>query len=361
MRVRPQSVAMKDDWAEYKREVLRYLLRAPLGLPIALIPFLLSYAFWQERGAVQTGLIISLVFGVVIPFTVWFSYAAVYGVRNWLALRTGRTLQVPLAGNIAINVVGMIAGVWLAQWINHRLYGFPVSGGTFWAALIFGGVFIVIFSLHYAYRESKEESLQLQAAVAESRYHALAAQMRPHFLFNALNSLAELIESRQEQAADVAYQLSELYRRILANSGHKTASLASELEIARSYLELEQLRFGKRLEFKISAPPETEQIFLPSLMLQTLVENAVKHGIAPAVAGGALEIEITPDPTRGYRLCVTNTGAPLVTPVNAEGAGLANTRARLALLYGDDYDLTLQTDERSRTVACCSFTGAKID
>jgi len=195
--------------------------------------------------------------------------------------------------------------------------------------------------------------------------------MRPHFLFNALNSLAELIESGREDAAQTTYKLSDLYRQILANSGLKTASLSSELKIVQVYLELEQLRFDSRLRFQIEAPDDSDCIFLPSLMLQTLVENAVKHGIAPSLEGGQIEIAIVRNAGQLYHLSVANTGNHYQPQASASsihtrngagnGVGLANTRARLDLLYGNRHGFQIGSDSQGRTVASFNFTGEKID
>jgi sensor histidine kinase YesM len=185
--------------------------------------------------------------------------------------------------------------------------------------------------------------------------------MRPHFLFNALNSLAELIESKQENAAETTYKLSDLYRLILTNSGLKTAPLDSEIEIVRSYLELEQLRFGSRLQFHIEAPENSHEIFLPSLTLQTLVENAIKHGVSPSIEGGRVVIEIARLIDEGYVLRVTNTGSSFQPQTLNNGVGLANTRARLDLLYGNRHKFRVESDGLGRTVASFELSGAKID
>ncbi|MBL8166695.1 MAG: histidine kinase, partial [Acidobacteria bacterium] len=306
---------------------------------------------------------------------------------------------------------------WLVSFFPGLRYTPSQAQPSFFSILIFSGLIATGFTLYFAYRRAQEESLALRAVAAEARYHTLENQMRPHFLFNALNSLAELIESRQEHAAETAYKLSELYRQILANSGLKTASLSSELEIVRAYLELEQLRFGARLQFSMQAPAESDQIYLPSLMLQTLVENAVKHGIAPSVTGGKVEIQIVntqsaspsasqpgsqsvpqlasqpgsqsvpqlapqlasqpgsqsvsqpasqsvsqsaPTP-RLFFLRVTNTGSRYQTQVANQGVGLANTRARLELLYPGRHQFTIGSDDEGRTVAGFYFTGERID
>src|SRR5690606_5494444 len=141
---------------------------------------------------------------------------------------------------------------------------------------------------YYAYREAQAENLTLQAANAEARYHALKHQLQPHFLFNSLNSLSELIDSDREAANRMTQRLADLYRGILSSAKRTTAPLSSELALVRDYLELEQVRFGERLQFRLSAPESAQRIHVPTLVLQTLVENGVKHGVAPAGRGGGI-------------------------------------------------------------------------
>ncbi|MEO7632482.1 MAG: histidine kinase [Blastocatellia bacterium] len=354
---------MKEEWRDYRRYILHYLWRMPIGIPIALIPFLFNLPRWSKEGSVLAGLGPSLVYGVTIPLAIWFCFAAIYGARTWLGIKSGRKLAVPGWADAPVSAIGLVAGTWMAQTVNHRLYGAPVGGGIFLLSLVFGGIVGMVIFLYSAYQQSKAEAFELRAAVAESRYHVLEQQMRPHFLFNALNSLAELIESGQENAAQTAYKLSDLYRRILASSGSKTAPLSSELEITTAYLELEQLRFGQRLNFEVRAPDDSDGIFLPSLMLQTLVENAIKHGVAPSVEGGQVLIEINQETNNSYRLSVTNTGAHFVQATHngsSSSTGLANTRARLDLLYGNGHDFGVRTDKQGRTVASFHFKGEKI-
>jgi len=330
---------------------------AALGIPIALLPSLFNYQNLWNNGRILRALGTGIVYGVTIPLAVWSGFAMFYALRIFLSIRTGRELQVSRYVNLAINLFGMTGGISLSLLITKRWFGSQTDGFVFLAAALFGSIVIAVISVYDAYRRAREESLRLQAAVAEARYHSLEQQMRPHFLFNALNSLAELIESGREDAAETTYKLAELYRRILANSGLKTATLESELEIVSAYLELEQLRFGKRLEFSIHTAENRQEIHLPSLMLQTLVENAVKHGIAPAVEGGRIEITVNRN-NEGFSLQVVNTGEPL-RQTNVAGTGLANTRARLELLYGSSHKLELRR-EADRTVAGFCFSGEKI-
>ena len=332
---------------------LRYLFLAPL---VALIPFLLNWSYWREHG-IGRGVVTSLAAGVVIGLIIAVFFFSVYAALTWIKIKTGKFYQLPVLAQILLGSFSAITGLWLVSGIEQGINGESNTTLPVLSVMMFSGMITTAFSLFFAYQRARQESLASRAEAAEARYHALENQMRPHFLFNALNSLAELIESGREDAAETTYKLSNLYRRILANSGLKTASLKSEVEIARDYLELEQLRFGSRLRFEFRLPEKCEGIFLPSLMLQTLVENAIKHGIAPVVGGGEVLIDIRPE-GNGYVLRVENSGSPF-KPELSNGTGLANTRARLDLLYGDRHEFQLCTKE-NRTIASFHFSGENL-
>ncbi|MFN0109347.1 MAG: sensor histidine kinase [Blastocatellia bacterium] len=339
-------------WAEIRRYA-RYMFLAPL---IALLPFLLNLSHWQERG-LWRGVLSAVVAGSAIGLTIALIFFAFYAALTQIAVRTGRFFQPPVFAQILLGSFGAMTGMWLVDFVRNWFSGISEPSQPLLPVLVFSGMIATAFSLFFAYQRAKEESLASRAEAAEARYHVLENQMRPHFLFNALNSLAELIESGREDAAETTYKLSSLYRRILASSGLKTASLESELEIVRDYLELEQLRFGTRLRFEIRAPENCSEIFLPSLTLQTLVENAVKHGIAPAIEGGKVLIEICHEGDV-YRLKVENSGSPLKEALGS-GTGLANTRARLDLLYGNRHGFELRS-ESGCVSASFRFTGENL-
>ena len=357
---------MREEWKDFWRQWAKHLRYLPFGPLIASGFLLIAIPQWHRSGMLLTGLMVSAVYGVVIPIMVALCFAAAYAARLQISFKTGRKFKVSMSINILINAVGLAMGLQLGMRINHAALGATMTGEHFLNSMIFGGGVIIAFSFYFAYKHAREEALALRAEAAEARYHALENRMRPHFLFNALNSLAELIESGQDNAAETTYKLSDLYRRILANSGLKTAPLDSEIEIVRSYLELEQLRFGQRLSFNVEQPENSHEIFLPSLALQTLVENAVKHGVTPSIKGGHIAVEITAvevaqQPNKFYALRVTNTGTCYKAQISTNGAGLANTRARLELLYGDRHDLKIESDNEGRTVASFYFSGEKID
>ncbi len=357
----PEIPVQPEAWQAYRAIVWQYARLLPFGPVIAGIPLLFTSAERARAGQLAISVKIAAVYGFVVPLTILVSYAAVYGVCVWLAVRTGRQIRVSFLLHLLVNFASLLAGIRLSMLTIHWLFGVPVSGGQFFVSLIFGSLVMIFFALHYAYQQARQETLSLRAAVAEAKYHVLENQMRPHFLFNALNSLAELIEVGQPNAAETTYKLSELYRKILANSAAKTATLRSELEIVRAYLEIEQLRFGERLRYQISVETQADNVYLPSLMLQTLVENALKHGITPAVSGGELTVAITRAANGWLRAEVANTGRPLNLEAGNDGIGLANTQARLALLYGEEHQFRLAVDAAGRAVASFLFTGERLD
>jgi LytS/YehU family sensor histidine kinase len=160
-------------------------------------------------------------------------------------------------------------------------------------------------------------------------------------------------------------RLADLYRGILESSRAPTGPLMREVEIATNYLELERMRFGKRLAFTVSVDDAARAAYLPGLLLQTLAENAVKHGIGPAREGGTVAIDVTRRDDGWFELAVANTGARLGDAGTAArpgtGTGVANTRRRLDLLYGARHGFALTSDAAGRTVARFAFSGEKID
>lgn len=349
---------MKPSWVIYKREMKRYLKYLIFGPLIALVIYWLNIDEWRAGPGAGWGLLVALTFGVTIPGTIYMLYAAVFALLTVLV--RGRRYQIPWYFFVGMNGLGMISGIWLARRFQELILGEPVVDNRFIPSILLGSLLALLFFFHLAYRQAREEALALRAAVAEARYHTLEEQMRPHFLFNALNSLAELIETGEEGAAEVSHKLSDLYRLILANSRLKTAKLASELEIVERYLEIEQLRFGARLTFRIAVPDDARELWVPSLVLQTLAENAVKHGVARSVEGGRIEIALGEAAGGWHLLSVSNTGAPLAER-NGAGVGLENTRERLGLLYGDRHGFRIARDGDGRTVASFAFSGEKID
>lgn len=184
------------------------------------------------------------------------------------------------------------------------------------------------------YREREMRAVELEKLLAQARLQALQAQLNPHFLFNTLNGISTLMHRDVDAADRMIVRLSALLRRALENVGTQEVPLRDELEFLRSYLEIEQVRFGARLAVEFAVPANLLDAPVPNLILQPLVENAIKHGIAPHKAAGRIQIAARREGEM-LVLSVRDNGAGL--PPTAEagaGLGLANTRARLGHLYG---------------------------
>jgi hypothetical protein len=186
-------------------------------------------------------------------------------------------------------------------------------------------------------REALAVQARSEAALRQAQGAALQAQLDPHVLYNALGGLSELVREDPGRAEAALESLADLYRRITAVGGRAQVPLREERAVLEDQLALEALRLGPRLAVDWAWPASLDALPVPPLLVQPLVENAVKHGIAPHPGGGALRLEACLE-GRALRVVVANTGRPL-DPAAPPGTGLANLRARLALLGGARLDL----------------------
>jgi signal transduction histidine kinase len=187
------------------------------------------------------------------------------------------------------------------------------------------------------YADVSSQSEALRTRLAHSELQALKLQLQPHFLFNTLNAITALVHRDADRAERMVSGLSELLRVSLGSAGDQEVSLARELEVLEHYLEIQQVRFEDRLTVAIEASPDIQRAMLPNLMLQPLVENAIKHGLGPRAAAGHIRVRATRD-NGALHLVVRDNGVGEPDPAQRrQGIGLANTRARLESLYGPDH------------------------
>ena len=193
--------------------------------------------------------------------------------------------------------------------------------------------FYFAFTIIDRLRKQEIERLKYDASMNEIELKNLRAQLNPHFLFNSLNSIRALVGIDPEQAKDAITKLSGLLRQSINMGKQGLTTIKEEMELVSSYLKLEKIRFEERLEVEIKMNEEAGSCEIPPLMIQTLVENAIKHGISKSINGGIISIEIQCD---GKSLIghVKNTGV-FQPEKNGGGMGLLNTKKRLELLYGD--------------------------
>lgn len=205
-----------------------------------------------------------------------------------------------------------------------------------YTALILAGavnvtIFFSIWSLTYVFWHTLASKRQIQHQMREAQLQQLTNQLNPHFLFNSLNSIRALIFEDQEKAAHTLTQLSELFRVHLQANIKPVSTIEDEWEIAKRYLEIEQVRLEQRLQLKTCFDPSLWQKTLPTLCLLTLVENAIKHGISPNSQTGTIEILTRRTHAGRWQLCVINSIAAESNAVSTH-TGLANLQQRLQLL-----------------------------
>lgn len=216
-----------------------------------------------------------------------------------------------------------------------------------WSLLYFG------VKAYWTLQDERERVARAEAALAEAQLRALRYQLNPHFLFNALNAVSTLIVERRNREAEVMVsRLAEVLRVVLEGSAAAEVPLSTELDFIRQYLDIEQVRFGERLDVRYEVAPEVLTASVPSLILQPLVENAIRHAIAKRKDGGWIHIRAYPRASI-LHLAVADSGPghPVRASLHRRGIGLSNTAERLAHLYGDKAALQLAPSSDGTLVA----------
>jgi two-component sensor histidine kinase len=265
---------------------------------------------------------------------------------------------------VPVHMVG-----WLAVLAIDGVIGLVLSPGvgptplTFWQQMwrysfidtfFYGGVVAVELAARYyrMYLDRRVQTSELEAQVSRAQLQALQMQIRPHFLFNALNTISGLVRTDNKPAAvTMLAGLGDLLRLLLRSDGAQEVPVRQELELIERYLEIEQVRFGNKLRFEIHIDAGVDNALVPYLILQPLVENAVRHGIGASNASGAGRVSIAVEHAGSrLRMTVSDSGDAGPDPARAlaeretclgSGIGLSNTRARLERMYGSQHRFEL--------------------
>jgi len=259
----------------------------------------------------------------------------------------------------ACMATNLIASAWLSMWEDvlnpYALTPGPGSFVQLWQSKFFRGILvsIILYGLillvaHIAETQRRfalqqAETARLNEQLSKAQLNALRRQIEPHFLFNTLNAIAGLVrEERNEAAVSMIAELSDFLRRVVNDSDRQQVPLAEELEFTRKYLDIQKARFAERLQFSVDVAPELFPAQVPSLILQPMVENAVKHGIAQRTQGGMIRIAAArSNGTLTLRIYNDGPSLPLGWEQNKTGIGITNVRTRLESLYGNAFELRL--------------------
>jgi len=294
-----RSTGRPANWAlSFERSLSEWWLWA-LFTPLVVW---LARRFPIQRGVAVRNAALHLLFGLVIAGT------KTMGDRVVFAMMTGFWMYL-LASTFALNLI------------------------------IYGAIVTAAHGVEY-YRRSRERE-HLEAQLAETRLQMLSMQLQPHFLFNTLNTIAEMVHEDPEAADTMIAGLSGLLRRTLDLGSTQEIPLAEEIDLMSRYLEIQKARFGDRLRVTVSVSERAQDARVPALLLQPIVENAIRHGLAARLDAGRIDVDAA---VEGNTLVirVTDDGTGGAETINGtERVGIGNTRARLAAMYGERASLTL--------------------
>jgi two-component system, LytTR family, sensor kinase len=321
-----------------------------------------SFALSTYLGALQDNVQVSwkrALSGYLADFYLWgmlspliFRLARRFELRDHFP----RNLLIHLATSIVLSAFVLSAAsplVWYFGYVN------TVRNPTLWilwrnnafspyyfhqGLTIYWTTLVVAHALHYyrGLREGEAKTAKLSAQLAQAQLQALKMQIHPHFLFNTLNSISALLHKDVEAADEMIARLGDFLRLTLKRSDAQTVDFEQELEFVRCYLDIEHIRFQDRLSVAMEIEPQTLKFMVPNLILQPIVENSVRHGVAKQVGPGRITIRARQESDR-LILQVEDNGPGLKSDFNGStlGIGLSNTRARLEQFYGDDFNFQI--------------------
>jgi two-component system, LytTR family, sensor kinase len=273
------------------------------------------------------------------PFCRWLLRQS----QSWIAF------EVKAAAAAVAASVPIACGTGLILQFSHRVTWTSLVSVLTWSAFVLFMWCSLYFSIEQWQQSSKEKErlLRAETEVREARLLALRYQLNPHFLFNSLNAVSTLVlDGNAPAATRMLAQIGDLLRSSLDSEITAEVALSQEMVFTEKYLAIEQTRLGERLKFEMVIPMETRDALVPSMLLQPLVENAVRYGVAPLVEGGWIAIESALHAGR-LRIVIGNSGrrGEGEQRKNVNGIGLGNTAERLKTLYGANHRFSLEWPE----------------
>lgn len=366
---RDMSPVERRQWLDFYarwygwRAAALFLLPLPLGMLLGALAHTLFTPSWGMASSIYLG--VAIIWGLSgMLLGAWFGYRyesrqTVRRGRGWLGrLSMGRSLAAGLACGALLASAFAVYERGLEPWLLH----FRERAPLLLAALGIG--FLLLWLPHYVisrYRQREHDELLRQAQadaererlarqLSEARLRLLEAQIEPHFLFNTLGAVQQLAEQGAPRAANLTAHLIQFLRGSLAQMRAETVTLGEDFQLIEAYLQVMQVRLAARLQFSLQLPADLAQQRVPAMMLLTLVENAIKHGIEPALRGGSVQVSVA---TSAGQLCidVADSGQGLGESLGASGVGLQNIRERLRLAFGEAAELHLFNNDSGGATA----------
>jgi sensor histidine kinase YesM len=281
--------------------------------------------------------------------------------KNWLNLTLKNTIpRILLASIITGTIIYTLvfSASYIAGTFRQNEYNIArvIAGITNTSILILLWS-LIYFVVHYMenYKKKEIESLIWEAAVKDYELRTLKSQLNPHFMFNAMNSIRALIEEDPESAKVAITKLSNILRYSLKMERMERVPLEDEIETVKNYLDLERIRFEDRLKYKLDIDKSSEKIEIPPMMIQTLVENGIKHGVSKQTKGGEIQLKSKVHSTaNGARLKIEirNSGHFSEEQLkNSSGFGVSNTKHRLNLLFGEKANFSIKNENGDTVLA----------
>jgi hypothetical protein len=276
--------------------------------------------------------------------------------KNWLNLGLKKGIFAIIFSSIVSGIIyyGIVFG--LSQLLHAREEEFKIgqliAGFTNLSAIIFFWS-LVYFAVHFFenYKKKEIESLIWEAAVKDYELKTLKSQLNPHFMFNAMNSIRALIEEDPESAKTAITKLSNLLRYSLKMERMELVPLEDEIENVKDYLDLERIRFEERLKYQVNIDSKSRKIEIPPMMIQTLVENGIKHGISKKTEGGEISVLSRVDNSHLY-VQIKNSGRFYEEDLKkSKGFGVSNTKHRLSLIYGEKAKFEIKNENSEKVIA----------
>ena len=313
----------------------------------------LAFFLTQIAGVpINKELLFSLLVAFILGLILSHAYREIILRNNWLGLNIVKIIprfvfgSILMASLFELFYVG-ITHVFLGHVLERSLMVQEIA-----SLIILFVLWSLIYFFYHFFRNYKTEeikNLKWEALKNEIELNKLKSQLNPHFMFNSMNTIRALIDENPKIAKLAVTQFSNILRSNLLMGRQKLIPLEQEIKLVKDYLAVESYRYEERLNYTLNISPKTNGIMVPPLMIQTLVENGIKHGISKIPSGGEIKVTTTIEDNE-VKIQILNSGQFIKEHLPTTGFGLANTRERLKILYGNKAKMTIDNFNNSKVI-----------